>query len=144
MKNILFISGSLGLGHISRDLAIVNKLRELNPDVQVSWLADYPATLMLEQAGEDLLPEAKMIAHGNKELDDNARNHAANLTRWVMNMRKNWSRNAKIIFRQIIIISYFTNRITTAINTIRILCKSLLFVYHNFYLPNNNPIKLKR
>ena len=101
MKNILFISGSLGLGHISRDLAIVNKLRELNPDVQVSWLADYPATLMLEQAGEDLLPEAKMIAHGNKELDDNARNHAANLTRWVMNMRKNWSRNAKIIFNLI-------------------------------------------
>jgi predicted glycosyltransferase len=97
MKAILFISGSLGLGHIGRDLAIVNKLRELNPDVQVSWLADYPATLVLEQAGEKLLPEAKMVTHGNKELDSHSGNHGANLTRWVMNMRKNWSKNAKIV-----------------------------------------------
>lgn len=97
MKNILFISGSLGLGHIGRDLAIVHKLRELNSDIQISWLADYPATLMLEQSGEKLLPEAEMIANGNKELDRSAKNHGANLTRWVMNMRKNWSRNAKTI-----------------------------------------------
>ena len=101
MKNILFISGSLGLGHIGRDLAIINKLRELNPDIQVSWLADYPATLMLEQAGEKLLPQAKMLAHGNKELDSHAKNHGANLTRWVMNMRKTWSKNAKIVLNLI-------------------------------------------
>ncbi len=101
MKRILFISGSLGLGHIGRDLAIANELRRLNPAVQLSWLADYPATLVLEQAGETLLSEAKMIAHGNKELDDHAKNHAANLTRWVMNMRKNWSENAKIVINLI-------------------------------------------
>jgi len=97
MKKILFISGSLGLGHIGRDLAIVNKLRKSNSDIHVSWLADYPATLVLEQAGEILLPEAEMLTHGNKELDKHAKNHGANLTRWVMNMRKDWSKNAKIV-----------------------------------------------
>ena len=101
MKKVLFISGSLGLGHIGRDLAIVNKLRKSNPDIQVSWLADYPATLVLEQAKEKLLPEAKKLTHGNKELDNHAKNHSANLTRWVMNMRKDWSTNAKIVIELI-------------------------------------------
>jgi predicted glycosyltransferase len=54
MKKILFISGSLGLGHIGRDLAIVNELRRIQPDIQISWLADYPATLVLEQKKEKL------------------------------------------------------------------------------------------
>ena len=101
MKKVLFISGSLGLGHIGRDLAIVNKLRKSNPEIQVSWLADYPATLVLEQAKEKLLPEAKKLTHGNKELGNHAKNHSANLTRWVMNMRKDWSTNAKIVIELI-------------------------------------------
>ena len=101
MKKVLFISGSLGLGHIGRDVAIANKLRKSNPDIQVYWLADYPATLFLEQAKETLLPEAKKITHGNKELDIQAKNHRANLTRWVMNMRKDWSKNAKIVIELI-------------------------------------------
>jgi UDP:flavonoid glycosyltransferase YjiC (YdhE family) len=39
MKKILFISGSVGLGHVSRDLAIAAELRRISPDVEVSWLA---------------------------------------------------------------------------------------------------------
>jgi hypothetical protein len=60
-------------------------------------LADNPATTVLKQAGEKLLPETELLTHGNKELDKNAKNHGANLTRWVMNMRKDWSKNAKIV-----------------------------------------------
>jgi len=97
MKKLLFISGSLGLGHVGRDIEIVKMLRKSVPDVQVSWLADYPATNVLKQAGEKLLPEAELLTHGNKELDNAAKNHGANLTRWVMNMRKDWSKNAKIV-----------------------------------------------
>lgn len=97
MKKILFISGSLGLGHIGRDLEIAKMLRKLNPGIQTSWLADNPATTVLKQAGEKLLPETEMITHGNKELDSHAKNHQVNLTRWVMNMRKDWSKNAKIV-----------------------------------------------
>ena len=97
MKRVLFISGSLGLGHIGRDLEIAKKLLKSNPEIQISWLADYPATLVLKEAGEKLLPEAELITHGNKKLESNDKNHQANLTRWVMNMRKDWSENAKLV-----------------------------------------------
>ena len=97
MKRVLFISGSLGLGHIGRDLEIAKKLLKSDPEIQISWLADYPATLVLKEAGEKLLPEAELITHGNKKLESNAKNHQANLTRWVMNMRKDWSENAKLV-----------------------------------------------
>ena len=101
MKKILFISGSLGLGHIGRDLEIVKTLRKFNPNIEVSWLADNPATIVLKEAGEKLLPEAELITHGNKELESKAKNHRVNLTRWVMNMRKDWSKNAKIVIEVI-------------------------------------------
>ena len=101
MKKVLFISGSLGLGHVGRDLAIAKMLQKSNPDIQISWLADYPATTVLKQAGEKLLPETEMLTHGNEELENSAKNHGANLTRWVMNMRKNWSKNAKIVINLI-------------------------------------------
>ena len=61
MKRVLFISGSLGLGHIGRDLEIAKKLLKSDPEIQISWLADYPATLVLKEAGENLLPEAELI-----------------------------------------------------------------------------------
>ncbi len=97
MKRVLFISGSLGLGHIGRDLEIVRMLRKTNSDLQVSWIADNPATIVLQEAGETLLPEAELITHGNKQLESKAKNHRVNLTRWVMNMRKDWSKNAKLV-----------------------------------------------
>lgn len=101
LKKILFVSGSLGLGHISRDLEIVRNLRKSRSDIEVSWLADDPATALLEQAGELILPESKMLDHGNKKLGVDAKDHGINLTRWVMNMRKAWAKNAKIIFQLI-------------------------------------------
>ncbi len=97
MKKLLFISGSLGLGHVGRDLEIAKMLRKSNSGFRISWLADSPATTVLKQAGEELLPEAELLTHGSKELDSAAKNHGANLTRWVMNMRKDWSKNAKIV-----------------------------------------------
>ena len=50
--NVLYISGSLGLGHITRDIAIANHLRKLLPEVDIEWLAANPATTLLEEAGE--------------------------------------------------------------------------------------------
>ncbi len=97
MKRVLFISGSLGLGHIGRDIEIVRMLRKITSDLQVSWIADIPATIVLQEAGEKLLPEAELITHGNKELESKAKNHRVNLTRWVKNMRKDWSKNAKLV-----------------------------------------------
>ena len=41
-KRILFISGSLGLGHVTRDIAIANEIRSLRNDVEIRWLAAHP------------------------------------------------------------------------------------------------------
>ncbi len=52
---ILYISGSIGLGHINRDLAIVRALRDAAPDVDVAWVAADPASRVLQRAGEHLV-----------------------------------------------------------------------------------------
>jgi predicted glycosyltransferase len=61
MKKALFISGSLGLGHVGRDLEIAGALRKLRPEVEVSWMAESPASNMLQKAGEKLLPETNLL-----------------------------------------------------------------------------------
>ena len=54
-KRILYVSGSIGLGHVTRDLAVAKQLRIQCPEVGLSWLASHPATLLLNEAGEKLL-----------------------------------------------------------------------------------------
>lgn len=34
-KSVLFISGSLGLGHVTRDLAIANELRKQKSNIEI-------------------------------------------------------------------------------------------------------------
>ena len=96
-KKILFISGSLGLGHIGRDLEIAKALRKKNPEIDISWLAEDPASRVLAEAGETILPEAELLAHGNAELDNSSKHYNANLIKWVMNMRKGWSTNTQML-----------------------------------------------
>ena len=57
-KRILFISGSIGLGHIVRDLAIVDKLRETTPEIVIDWIAKHPATLLLTEKNEKIIKES--------------------------------------------------------------------------------------
>jgi predicted glycosyltransferase len=96
LKKILFVSGSIGLGHVGRDLEIVRALRKLRPDVEISWMAEPPASEILEKAGEKLLPEANLLYPSNSELEESSKSYKANLVQWVMNMRKGWSQNAKV------------------------------------------------
>ena len=53
-RRVLYVSCSLGLGHVKRDLAIAGQLRRLDPDVEILWLAAEPASGVLAQAGETL------------------------------------------------------------------------------------------
>jgi hypothetical protein len=55
-SRVLFISGSIGLGHAGRDVAVARALRALNPSVEISWLACDPARRLIADAGETLLP----------------------------------------------------------------------------------------
>ena len=53
---VLYVSGNIGLGHVTRDLAIAAALRARNPEVEITWLASEPALTVLRRAGEHLHP----------------------------------------------------------------------------------------
>jgi UDP-N-acetylglucosamine:LPS N-acetylglucosamine transferase len=97
MSKILFISGSIGLGHIGRDLAITEALKRINPNVDIFWLAEDPAGMVVKQAGENLLAESKLLGKGNQQLEKIANEYQVNLVKWTMGMRKNWAENAKLV-----------------------------------------------
>jgi len=99
LKRILFVSGSIGLGHVGRDLEIAKVLRRLYPEVEISWMAETPASEVLKKAGETLLPEASLLSSANAELEGLAAEYKANLVHWALNMRKGWSRNAEVYDR---------------------------------------------
>jgi len=100
-KRILYVSGSIGLGHVTRDLAIARQLREQYPEVELSWLASHPATIPLKEAGEKLLPEAEVYANANIHAEKAARGFGINLLKYLSNERKTSWHNIKIL-KQII------------------------------------------
>jgi predicted glycosyltransferase len=61
-RHVLFVSGSIGLGHVTRDLAIAAALRAYRPDIHLVWLAGHPAQQALQAAGEELVPECRQYA----------------------------------------------------------------------------------
>jgi pimeloyl-ACP methyl ester carboxylesterase/UDP-N-acetylglucosamine:LPS N-acetylglucosamine transferase len=73
-RRALFVSSSIGLGHIQRDLAVARELRALVPDLEIHWWAQPPATSVLEAAGERLHPlcfeQAQESAHWEEESRD--------------------------------------------------------------------------
>jgi len=58
-SKVLFVSGSLGLGHATRDLAVARELRRRAPGTEIGWLAASPTAEMLSSAGETLVPESR-------------------------------------------------------------------------------------
>ena len=96
LKRILFISGSIGLGHVGRDLEITRALRKITTDVEIKWLAKDPATAYLLEAGEEMLPQASNLAHENDVLENASHAYSANLTNHL-DMRMDWSANAKLV-----------------------------------------------
>jgi UDP-N-acetylglucosamine:LPS N-acetylglucosamine transferase len=93
---VLFISGSLGLGHVTRDIAIANELRERYPGMNIRWLAAHPATLMLESAGEELLPEASAYANENVFAEQSSNGASLNLLNYLLKSRNGWKQNVEV------------------------------------------------
>jgi UDP-N-acetylglucosamine:LPS N-acetylglucosamine transferase len=105
-KRILYVSGSIGLGHVTRDLAIAVQLRKQYPGIELFWLAAHPATLLLKEAGEKLLPEADIYADVNFSAEKVARGFGMNVLKYGRKVRRQFSRNVKIL-KQIISKQHF-------------------------------------
>jgi UDP:flavonoid glycosyltransferase YjiC (YdhE family) len=90
---ILFISGSLGLGHITRDIAIANELRKLIPKLEIEWLAADPATQLLKESGEKLVPGVEHYANENKSAEESAKGTSLNLLKYLLKSRGEWKRS---------------------------------------------------
>jgi UDP:flavonoid glycosyltransferase YjiC (YdhE family) len=96
---VLYVSGSIGLGHVKRDLAIAGELRRLNPGVEIVWLAAVPASDVLAQAGETLVPECAEFRNETEVAEAAAGGGGLNLTRYVYRALVTWFHNARVIGR---------------------------------------------
>lgn len=76
---VLFISGSVGLGHVTRDLCIAADMRRLLPSVQIEWLAGDSARQVIRDAGEVLAPEAEGYTTGTAMVESAAGAFTLNL-----------------------------------------------------------------
>ena len=74
-RRVLWLSSPIGLGHIQRDLAIAQKLREIHPDVEVAFLAANPADRLVEAAGERLHPATRLLLNESAHVEGWARDH---------------------------------------------------------------------
>lgn len=90
---VLYISGSLGLGHITRDIAIADQLRSLYPEVDIEWLAASPATDVLKEAGEKLVPGVDQYANENISAEQTAKGSKLNLLSYLIKSRGEWKKN---------------------------------------------------
>jgi UDP-N-acetylglucosamine:LPS N-acetylglucosamine transferase len=84
LSKILFISGSIGMGHVTRDLAIAREFRKVQPNAEIIWLAGEPAVTVLRNAGEKLAPEAGEYNLETDNILTDASNFSLNLAHHIM------------------------------------------------------------
>ena len=92
---MLFISGSIGLGHVLRDMEIARALCALRSDTDTIWLADEPARSVLQQAGEEVALESALVSFGTKRVERKAKDLRANMTMIGVDMMQDASTNAE-------------------------------------------------
>jgi UDP:flavonoid glycosyltransferase YjiC (YdhE family) len=94
---ILYVSGSLGLGHVTRDLAIAAEMRRMRPGIDISWISGSPASEVLSAAGEKLAPEQANYRGETDLAEATARNGRLSLTFYVFKALAAWLHNARLI-----------------------------------------------
>ena len=100
-SKILYISGSIGLGHVSNDYAIAQELRELNPNIEITWIATNPADEYIRNKGETLHSKANKFSSYSTFAEKAANKSQLNLIKYVLVSLVGWIKNV-IIFKQII------------------------------------------
>ena len=90
---VLYVSGSIGLGHVSKDLAIARELRRARPDIEIIWLAGHPASKVLHDAGEHVAPESGRWVGASAIAERCTHGGQLNLVRYVYRSLPSWARN---------------------------------------------------
>ena len=93
---MLYVSGSIGLGHVSKDLAIAREFRRARPEAEILWLAGNPAAEVLRDAGEHVLPEAERWIGASAIAERCTRNGQLNLVRYVYRSLPSWAVNTRL------------------------------------------------
>ena len=96
-RTILYLSSSIGLGHVSKDLAIAGELRRACPDLEIVWLAGDPARHVLAEAGETLLPQASRWSGASAIAERSMRGGQLNLVRYVYRSLPSFARNMRLV-----------------------------------------------
>ena len=96
-SQVLYLSSAIGLGHLSKDLAIAHELRLLLPDVELLWLAGHPASEALRDAGENVLPEASRWRGGTEVIERTMRDGRIDLVKYVYRSFPSWARNMALV-----------------------------------------------
>ena len=94
---VLYASGSIGLGHVTRDLAVARKLRALEPSVELHWLAGPPASDVLRNGGEILVPECADYRCETDQAEAAAHSGRLSLTKYVYRALGCWIHNARVL-----------------------------------------------
>jgi len=96
MPRLLYFSGSMGLGHVTRDAAIADKIRTIRPDAEIDWIATSPAREYLTERGERVLPESDRWGDPTGQAESLAGEaRGLNLTTWVFDLRKDWTKTGR-------------------------------------------------
>jgi len=94
---VLYVSGSLGLGHVTRDLAIAAEMRRMCPEVEIRWIAGSPAREVLADWGETLVPDHVRYRGETDLAEAVARDGRLSLTEYVYKALSAWINNARVI-----------------------------------------------
>jgi hypothetical protein len=100
-KKILFISWQGCMGHVTRDVAIAREIHRQLPEVELVWLASPLATQVLEEAGEEMLPESALSADYNEVFQRVSNKCSLSLMKYTLYGKKLWDRNVEL-FKQVI------------------------------------------
>ena len=74
-RRALVVSSPIGLGHARRDVASVDELRALHPELEVQWLAQHPVTAVLAEHGEHVHPASELLACESAHIESEAGEH---------------------------------------------------------------------
>jgi hypothetical protein len=93
---VLYISSAIGMGHVSKDLAIARELRRGQAGVEIFWLAGPPASTVLRDAGENVIPEVERWIGASGIAERTTRDGQLNLVHYVYRSFPAWAANMRL------------------------------------------------